>query len=292
MLALVLLSANAESDGVDDRDEEQEQIMNPVKGVTGGKESIRELVLAVANESLAILDDLQPVVRRTGASQADRDVVERLRALIRSQLTELTGEMSVASGPRTLRVEQIFTSLLDQLASLQDLLGDEEHHGDFPALAGHVASLYRSWNNMQQILDLQMSIVTKQLGLVLEAVEEVRFAMNSGSAGPAERQIAMVRFDVPGFGPEVREQPPMSVENLLTWVHTFASEGGPRAMAEDRGFALKTRVAPAALELAELLRAAVDDANPAGIPASLLTPQADRAIHVVASRLDEVAWNC
>jgi hypothetical protein len=255
-------------------------------GVTGGKDSIRERVLAVANDSLSLLDDLQSPDNRN-ANEFDR-----LRILVRSHLTQLVGEMSVLGGPRVPHVEQLFASLLEHLASLQDRLQDDDGITSFPALADNVASLYRSWNNMQQLFNLQITIVNNQLNLVIEALEELRSSMNNAAFGTAERQIMIVGFDAPGFEAGVREQPHMSVENLLTWISNFASEGGPRIIEEGGGFALRSRVAPAATQLSELISAATDEANPQRIPARLITPQIARTLASLAGRLDEVAWNC
>jgi hypothetical protein len=84
----------------------------------------------------------------------------------------------------------------------------------------------------------------------------------------------------------------MSLENLLTWVHTFAAEGGPRTITAGGGFALRNRIAPAAAQLGDLVRAATDETNPKCIPPKLVTPPVGRALGSLAGRLDEVAWNC
>lgn len=257
-------------------------------GVTGGRDGIHNRILTAVSDSLVYLDDLRPE-----PTQLDAEKIERTRILIRSCLTELLGELSLPAGPRIPRVDEVFETMLDLLAGLQELIHDnEEESGSFQALADQAASLYRSWNNTQQLLGLQMSILTKQLQLVREGVDEVTFAMNADGIGPADRQIMILRFDAPGLDEETREQEPMSLDNLLEWAQTFAAEGAQREMSRGGGFILRSRIAPAAVQLGHLIRAAIDDGNPGAIPQRQLTPRITRAMSSLATRLDEVAWNC
>jgi hypothetical protein len=257
----------------------------PAAGITGGQESIFTRVAEAASEAIIILEDLHPL-----GPDPDLNAVDELKTWIRSELMEILGELTLDPGPGVARIEHVFTMLLDQMGTLQDLMDDDEAISGFPALADQIASLYRSWNNMQQVFDIQLGIVAKQFGLVIEALDEAIFTLDATSLGVAERQLMLVRFettDTAALGTQ-----PMSLDHLLTWVKTFATESGPRAISEGGGFALRSRVFPAATLLNKLLLATIDDTNPSGIPAGLITPQVGRVLNTLAGRLDEVAWNC
>src|SRR5208282_279527 len=109
---------------------------------------------------LSLLDELH--LNPTEVNARD---IDQLRARIRSGLTELVGELTVGGGPRVRRVDDIFTLLLERMSQLQDFLPDEGDATHFPAIADQMASVYRSWNNMQQLFGVQTTIVAKQLGL-------------------------------------------------------------------------------------------------------------------------------
>jgi len=256
-------------------------------GVTGGKTGMLQRAVSTAGESIVFLDELEPDPEDPSAG-----TVNSLRNSIRAGLAEVVGELSLPTGPRIPRINQILENLLDLMANLHNLCGGDDAPGVFSALADQVASLYRSWNNVQQLLGMQIELIMKQLDIVLEALSEAREALAASGVGPAERQIIFLKFDVPGYSEATRAQPPMSLDNLLNWVSTFASSGAPQAMTEGGGFILRTRIAPAAEQLNELIRVSTDETNSSGIPASHLTPRISRALSTLASRLNEVAWNC
>jgi hypothetical protein len=250
-------------------------------GITGGHESIRERVSETANEALALLAELQPM-----GADPDLKGIEELKGWIRSEFMELVGELTFSDGPSVTRVEEIFSMLLDQMGTLQDLMEDEEGVTGFPAVADQMAALYRSWNNMQQLFDVQITIVMKQLALVVEAIESVRFAMDAAFIGPAERQSMILDFESAGLNTA-----PMPMEVLLSAIHTFASDEASREISGAGGFALRSRIAPVAAEWCDHVRATLHDENTAS-RGGAFTPQVIRALAGLAGRLDEVAWNC
>jgi hypothetical protein len=224
------------------------------EGIAGGQQSICARVSEAAKEALDLLAELQPI-----GLNPDLKAIDELKAWIRSEFMELVGELTFAEGPSVVRVEEVFSMLLDQMGTLQDLVEDEEGTTVFPALADNIASLYRSWNNMQQLFEVQVGIVIKHLGIAQEAIEQVRGNMDYTSGA--------------------------SLNALLNSIQTFLSETAPRAISEGGGFALRSRIAPAAGEWCSFVRASLIDT-------SLYTPQLTRALAALAGRMDEVAWNC
>ncbi|HWE50879.1 MAG TPA: hypothetical protein VG273_13885 [Bryobacteraceae bacterium] len=235
-----------------------------------------------ANTALPVLDKL----RVLSGDSRPRDV-NSLKVVIRSEFTELVGELALANGPRTERVEQIFSLLLDQLAALQDGIEDEENLTNFRILADCVASLYRSWNNVQQMFSTQTGIVLQQFKLLSDAVEDVRFTMDAAAIGPVERKGLVV-----SFGSRADDPQPFSVDELLEWVHDFATSDGPAVLAESGGFGLRSFILPAAKKLGAMATAATDPQNLAHFAKRYNTPPLQRAMKNLEARLDELAWNC
>lgn len=266
---------------------DEQSVSTSRSGVTAGRAGILQRAISTAGESIVFLDELEP-----DAADPEAGGINALRIAIRSGLAEVVGELTLPTGPRIARTNQVLENLLDLMANLHDLFGGEDAPGAFSSLADQVASLYRGWNNVLQLLNMQIQLILKQLEIVREALSEARMALEASGVGPAEGQIIFVKFDVPGFSEATRSHEPMSLDNLLGWVDKFAADGAPKAMTQGGGFILSTQIAPAVDQLNELLRASIDEHNKAGIPAKHLTPRVARALSTLSSRLDEVAWNC
>ena len=249
-------------------------------GIAGAQASIFQRASVTASEALPLLDKIDVL---SGESN-NRDI-SRLKNLIRSGFAEVVGELSMPGGPRVARVEQIFALLLDQLAALQDGIDDEENLARFRIVADNTASLYRSWNNIQQLFGTQTGIVTQQFGLVADAVEEVRQTMDAVFLG-AEERLGMVILAGSADGSS------LSVEDLLTWIHDFVSGEGPQALDDAGGFALRNTIFPLARKLRALVLAGLEERNLTNFPKRCSTPPLHRAMKNLEGRLDELAWNC
>lgn len=255
---------------------------SPVGGISGGRQSICARVSETARESLALVAELQPM-----GANPDLKAIEELKGWIRSEFMELVGELRFEEGPSVTRVEEVFSMLLDQMGTLQDLMEDEEGVTGFSALADRIAALYRSWNNMQQLFEVQIGIVVKHLNIANDALDEVRAQMDAASIGFEQRRVMILSFETSGL-----DRGSMSMEDLLYRIRAFLAETALEAIAKGGGFALRERLAPAAAEWRDLVRATLHNENSAGIRTRLFTPHVIHALAALANRLDEVAWNC
>ena len=251
-------------------------------GIAGPQHSICARAIETINLALPFLDSLSVL----SGDSAPKDV-KALKGVIRSELAELIGELSIGRGPRLARVEQIFSLILDQLGALQDGIEDERNLSGFGVFADYIASLFRSWNNIQQLFAAQTAIVTKQLQLVSDAVDEVRFAMDAVSLELEKRQLMTIRYASAGI-----EFSPVTVEDMLAHVQEFASSEGRAAITESGGFALRGSIAPEARRLRRLVSACMDSRNIASAPKTFASPPLQRTIRNLAGQLDELAWNC
>jgi hypothetical protein len=239
-------------------------------------------VLKAANEALPLLDKLQVLGR-----EANQDEVKQLKHEIRTECSEMIGELALTGGPSMTRVEEIFSLLLDQLGALQEHIEDDENVSKFRILADYVASLFRSWNNMQQIFATHTLIVLQQFVLVADAVEEARFTMENAGLDSEERRRMPIRNAHFASG-----APSVSVEDLLLWIEDFVAAEGPQVIEEAGGFSLRNTVLPIVKRMRGLVTACTAGSNLANFPRSWSTSTVQRAIRNLEAKLDELAWNC
>jgi hypothetical protein len=112
-------------------------------------------------------------------------------------------------------------------------IAEEQDLTNFIILRDYMRSLFDSWQTFRtaflggtdNFLGTQLVLLQRSLAVIAEQVDEIAFAMDSVFLGPAERQT--VRIDFP-----TSVAPPMFVEELLSWVKSFASEEGPNIIQE------------------------------------------------------------
>ena len=78
-------------------------------GITGAQASVYQRAKDALDQSLPLLDGLYPLFK-----EAKDEDVAALRAMVRSQFTDLVNELGLMGGPRIARVTQLFFLLLGQ----------------------------------------------------------------------------------------------------------------------------------------------------------------------------------
>lgn len=250
-------------------------------GITGAQASIYARGKEALDQSLPLLDGLY-----TLDPEADAEDVTALKAVVKSQLTELVNELGFISGPRTARVNQYFSLLLidadagiqfpplptpdpdrigGTLGNLRDVLGlnfdtqdfvnsvqDEQNLSNFRILADYVTSLAQSWINNLPFFGLnapkpffgtQLVLLSRQLAVVTESVDEVRFTLDSVFIGPAERQTIKVNYLA------VTGLKAIFLEDLLSWIRNFSTDEGPRLIQDGGKFGVQNTFTPVIREL-------------------------------------------
>ncbi len=134
-----------------------------------------------------------------------------------------------------------------QLGSLLHVLGltgdkvntveEEQNLTNFFILVDTVNSLWLTWRTQRtafnrslggrSYLGTQLVLLSRNLSVIAESVEEVYFAMDSVFLGPAERQVTPILFTEGG-----KIAGTIFVGELLDWVYRFAYEEGPRLLRE------------------------------------------------------------
>jgi hypothetical protein len=255
-------------------------------GITGAQASVYTRAKSALEQSLPLLDGLYSLVE-----DAKPEEITALRATLRSQFTNLVDEFGLLGGPRIARITQLFLLLLgqplpqqtpispaftlitdpDQLAgsvgNLRQELGlsaaadqvntieDEQNVTNYRIVCDHLTSLAQSWLNNLAFFGLQTAtpffgtqlvLLSRQLSVIAEKTNEVRFTLDSVFIGPADRQTLQIQFPPP--------DPPMFLEDLLSWIDSFACEEGPRLIAEGGKFAVGQSFVPIAEQLQRLVQ--------------------------------------
>jgi len=269
-------------------------------GVTGAQASLAARGQVALDNSLPLLNGLYPLL-----PDADMDEVEAARAIVVSELRAIVGEFGIEGGPRVQRVDAFFDLLLDgdttgadgklirdgKLGYLQEVCGlkqgqvntlDEELNvTNFIVLRDYVESLRRSWESFRDTwfgkdLGTRLVLLGRALSVVSEAVNEVYAAMDSVFVGPAERQVASFR---------ATNGRPMLVEELLSWITTFASDEAPRLVYEGGRRGVEALV-PTALTLEQLVQCFLDAiTHEPSLPAGLRHPRVRHPLQELRSYL-------
>jgi hypothetical protein len=300
-------------------------------GVTGAQASLYKRAKESLDQSLPLLDGLQPLFK-----EAKEEDISALRATVRSQFTDLVNELGMFSGPRIARVTQLFFLLLGQkfpqkavdienyvkggaggplqtdpekvagsLGNLRVELGfsiaddqintvdDEQNVTNFRIISDYITSLAQSWLNNLRFFGLQsqtpffgtqLVLLSRQLSVISESVNEVRFTLDSVFIGAAERQTLQINF--------TGEQPAMFLEDLLSWIDSFASEEGPRLIEQGGKFAVGQSFVPIANQLLELINARrkpVSGQQVQGMPPGYSTNRVQFAFDDLANSLKQLA---
>jgi hypothetical protein len=194
----------------------------------------------------------------------------------------------------TLRTEFGFSTRDDLVNTVED----EQDVTNFRIVSDYVTSLAQSWLNNLRFFGLpttattttpffgtQLVLLSRQLSVVAEAVNEVRFTLDSVFIGPAERQTLQIVFTNSALNPS------MFLEDLFTWIDSFASEEGPRLIQDGGKFAVGESFLPIAIRLQQLvegLHGPSDPANKAGLPRGYNTQRVQRSLEQLAGQLQQL----
>ena len=294
-------------------------------GITGAQASVYKRAKDALDQSMPLLDGLYPLFK-----EAKDEDVAALRATVRSQFTDLVGELGLIGGPRIARVTQLFSLLLGQpnfpqnssqvpgfplqtdpdkisgsLGNLRVVFGfsiaddqvntveDEQDVTNFRIVTDYITSLAQSWLNNLRFFGLQtqtpffgtqLVLLSRQLSVIAELANEVRFTLDSVFIGPAERQTLQINFSPPAPA----NTPSMFLEDLLTWIDSFASEEGPRLIQDGGKFAVGEFFVPIGTQLQTLVAGAVTPANAVSLPRGYKTKRVQRSLEELGDQLQEL----
>ncbi len=82
----------------------------------------------------------------------------------------------------------------------------------------------------------------------------------------------------------------MFMEDILTWIQSFASEEAPKLIQEGGKFAVQNSVLPMCVRLRNLVLGTLHATNAGDLPKGFKTPRVQRALGDLSSQLDELAF--
>ncbi|WP_457337897.1 hypothetical protein [Rhizobacter sp. P5_C2] len=285
-------------------------------GISGAQASLYHRAQEALSQSLPLLDGLYPL-----DPEADRENIDALKAVLRTQLNELVRELAMAGGPSRTRVEGYFNLLLatspahyeeggrlvitepdllgGTLGQLRDQLGltqqknfvntieDEQDQTNFRILADYVGSLAQSWLNSRDFFGLgaahpflgtQLVPLSRQLSVIAESIDEVRFTLDSVFIGAAERQTIAIHFS-----PAVGE--PMYAEDFFNWIQNFVTSEAPSYVQDGGKFGIGNSLLPIARQLQLLAADLLTQPTQHGLPAGFRSERVRRSLQSLKREL-------
>lgn len=279
-------------------------------GITGAQASLYSRAKDALDQCLPLLDGLYPL-----DPEADQEDVKALRELARSQMTELVKELGAVGGPSVTRVEQYFTILLGSattppadadaltdstLKSLRDIYGiyfknnpfsnsieDEQDITNFRVISDYMSSLLQTWINNRQyflgtpgqpaFLGTQLVLISRQLSVVAETVNEVRFVLDSVFIGPSERQNLPINLP---------DNSNMFLEDILKEIESFVGDEAPRLLRDGGRLAVTSNIIPVTNMLVKFVDRAEQQTT--GVPDGYQTVRVQNSLDDLHDQLEEL----
>ena len=166
---------------------------------------------------------------------------------------------------------------------------DEQNLSNFRILSDYVTSLAQSWinnlgffglNSKTPFFGTQLVVLSRQLSVVSESVDEVRFTLDSVFIGPAERQTLQLNF---------HGQAGLYAEDLFNWIQNFATDEGPRLIQDGGKFGVQSTFLPIVVKLRDMVHGIIGKSHvTAGLPGGFFTARVQRSLRQLLDELREL----
>lgn len=210
----------------------------------------------IIGDAIRVLTGLQPFV-----AIADRERVEALRALVRSELQELVDEFGRVDQPRVQRVEGYFDMLigvnghviqfghrafLDRRRAAPTTTEDEAQIAGFDLLRRYIDILRTAWNSYNQpqttvsfpAFSDRLTRAQTLLPSIATANANFMAAMDAVGFAASERRTEVARFTRLG-GSILLPLPEMTVGDANDWIERFASIEAPGVLGQSGQYGLE-----------------------------------------------------
>jgi hypothetical protein len=170
---------------------------------------------------------------------------------------------------------------------------DEQDITNFRMVSDYMTSLLQSWlangryfmlstTQMPAFLGTQLVLISRQLGVIAETVNEVRFALDSVFIGPNERQTLLVEFD------DARELPAMYLEDVLTEIENSVTDELPRLIKDGGRIAITNNLLPVVQTLMNMVQGAKDPQNLDSLPDGFSTARVRHTLDDLSDQLTQL----
>jgi hypothetical protein len=177
---------------------------------------------------------------------------------------------------------------LQSFSNYVNSVEDEQDITNFRILSDYLTSLAQSWvNNLkffalgtkQAFLGSQLVLLSRQLSVVADAVDEVRFTLDSVFIGAAERQTLQLKF---------ADGTALFIEDLLSWTQTFAKDEGPQLIQNSGKLGVGNGFLPIVEKLDHLVEEARNPLQQNRLPAGFKTTRVDNSLRDLQEQLKEL----
>lgn len=288
-------------------------------GITGAQASLYKRAQEALGQVMPLLDGLYPL-----DTDADADDIAAVKAVVRTQIQELVGELGTPGGPSITRVNRYFDLLLaapdshyadsdgkllqtdpddlqGTLGRLRDTMGlsfadnfvnsieDEQDQTNYRCMADYLTSVAQSWlNNVSYFglhattpfLGTQLIPLSRQLSVIAESVDELRFTLDSVFIGAAERQTLELNFGSHGKS--------MYAEDFFRWIQNFVTTEAPTYVQDGGKFGIGNSLVPFARQLHGMTHALLDTHRNRKLPPGFRSARVQRSLASLSSELQEL----
>jgi hypothetical protein len=168
---------------------------------------------------------------------------------------------------------------------------DEQDITNFRMISDYMTSLMQSWidnreffivaPNRLAFFGTQLVLISRQLNVIAETVNEVRFTLDSVFIGPNERQTLLLEF-------KDRSLTPMFLEDVLVEIERFVTDEGPRLLRDGGKISVTNNILPVVRSLKHMIEQAHDPVNRTKIPDGFRTARVRRSLDDLQDQLRDL----
>ncbi|MFY9979494.1 MAG: hypothetical protein WAK22_14785 [Candidatus Sulfotelmatobacter sp.] len=170
---------------------------------------------------------------------------------------------------------------------------DEADITNFRVISDYMTGLLQSWlsngryfllnvDRLPAFLGTQLVLISRQLGVIAETVNEVRFALDSVFIGPNERQTLLLVFD------DHFELPAMFLEDVLMEIESSVTDELPRLIKDGGRLAINNNLLPVVQTLMNMVQAAHDPQNLDALPDGYSTARVRHSLDDLSDQLTQL----
>jgi Putative Ig domain len=287
-------------------------------GITGAQASLYTRAKDALDQSLSLLDGLYPLdpdadpeyvkaLREMARSQMT-EIVREFGVVGLPSILRIDTYFEILLGQHPIRTSTPIQFDPDQikgtLGQLRDSYGiyfrgnpfnnsieDEQDITNFRVISDYMTSLLQSWianreffivsPNRVAFFGTQLVLISRQLNVIAETVDEVRFALDSVFIGPNERQTLLLKFSDHAL-------PPMFLEDVLEEIETFVKGEGPRLLRDGGKISVTNNILPVVRSLRHMVEQAHDPENRKVLPDGFKTARVRHSLDDLQDQLGEL----
>jgi hypothetical protein len=286
-------------------------------GISGAQASLYTRAKDALDQSLQLLDGLYPLdpeadpeyvkaLREMARSQMTEIVKEfgavGLPSILRidTYFDILLGQHPSRSNPVQFDPDKI-SGTLGELRETYGIkfrgnpfnnsIEDEQDITNFRVISDYMTSLMQSWIANREFFIVspdriaffgtQLVLISRQLNVIAETVDEVRFTLDSVFIGPNERQALLLKFTDHAF-------PPMFLEDVLEEIEKFVEDEGPRLLRDGGKIAVTNNILPVVRALKRMIEQSRDPENKRELPDGFKTARVRHSLDDLRDQLGEL----